>query len=384
MKNLLLYINVLIISVSCTNDDTQLYHNDIIKYQGCWCDTLFFNDEVFLEELSVDNYSMEHVLFNKETRIVYDYQTGELILGNENKLGWHCISPFTSETRQSYWDINRFTEFNLDLFSNIYGEHTYTRSENNTIQGYVVTDTINELFKFKKYLPQTKDSLVHKLGEYNILSGENGITYLICHPLFEKICFRNNYINDSIYSCELLIKENINIDNCLKSNFTQIREINGVVDFCNTKKLRDATNVIVYDTKTNKITVSPLKDYNYWPDISFLLGMNLDDVKLMYGSKYIYYYDENLDTKLFSYAYQTRKDGLCEIIEVVVDENGIVKRCGVKLLNIYAGKTDILHLLNNKYHLNKFENGVYYYYSDKNEYEIRYNVKGCIIAYYSL
>ena len=383
------YLNIvaiILIIVGCTQDEHD-FHNKVMEYQGYWRDTTYINNEIYTEEFIVDNYTMEYTLSNAATHIVHDKQNGIIVLGKENKLGWYCNSPINNMLRQTIWDVHKLSSDQLNIYSPLQGEHEYKRAFRASLDENTIKDTINEFLQYRNYLPMSKSDLINKFGSPNILKSEKEISYLLNHPIFKRITFKENYDNDSIYSYTLSIKDetedecgksrftNVNWQQCeqlIDSIFTEIRLVGGVKEYCDNDLLENSTYVILVDTALHEITFSPLRDYNYWPEISHYIDMPLQIFMNDYESEYVYRYFKEAGNGLKEHDFMTEKDGICSRIAAGSDTLDIIRYTGVILSEKFYDKSEIKkisHILDSKYYFGRYENSneeKYYYYPSKN------------------
>lgn len=371
---------VLITLIGCTQNDESTFYDSINGYQGVWRDTLYNNNEMYLEDLIVHENAIEYVLSDAQTHVVYDQLNGTLVVGNENKIGWNCISPLTNRSYRMTWSVRDLTTYQMKLFSQIMGEHTYKRVYYPSIDEYEVKDTLDEILQFRQFLPLSKSELVEKFGTYNIMENDGTqVTYLINHPLFDKISFRSNYDEGSFYSYILHMKDWSQCGHIIGSQYTKLQDVNGTIEYIDADSLETSDHIITTDSMANHISISPIEDYDYWPNASCFIGMSLQDVMNIYEGKYIYRYHEYQNDGLFEYAYQTGQDSICSSIYIVTDSSGTINYSGVVLFKIYltSKKAEALeeiqkisYLLSRRYSYDRYEldtnkNKVYYYYYDR-------------------
>ncbi len=345
------YIGVIIICflimsmLGCYQNDDISAYNDISLYNGIWRDTLYSDSNVYIEDLTIKENSINYSLFNSATHVVFDTLIGIIVIGNENKIGWNCISPINNKTRQNYWDILDLSLYQMTLYSNTYGVRNYKKVHYSTIEEEriqdrlqnIVRDTLMEMLQYQDYLPLHKNDLIAKFGDYNRLGNCNGIAYFTHHSLLDKILFTENLDNDSIYSYSLIIREKnwCKCDSIICSNYMKLRNINGTTEYTDADKLENSNNVIIVDSVSRCIKISPIKDYDFWPNVSRYLNMTIQDVKSELAKKYVYIYQLHHETGLHEYQFQTSKDSLCSTIGVMSDSEGIIQSCSVSLLKQY-------------------------------------------------
>ena len=383
--------------VSCDKTEKLKLYNDR-DFQGIWRNTIDTEDGSFVEDLIIttDN-TLNYTLTNSKNLIIYDKQKGELKIGNENKILWNCIAPITNMSIQTNWDVLKLSTYQLMLYSNLLGEHDYRRVYYSFSEDYEVQDTLSELFRYKEYLPLSKEDLIKKFGAHNRLSNDNKIEYLLNHPMFEKIRFNENYNNDSIYSYTILLKDWNKTDSVICAHYTKIKDNNFTSTFCDAESLEKSNNIILIDSATRQITISTLKDYDYWPDISHFLGMTLQDVKKEYADRYIYKFHEFTETGQSEYTFQTELDGIFSFIKFTTDSHGIIISCGMQLYNFFKEKieaqkkeTEIDSVLRRRYYSKEKDekNDIYYYYSDstitESKFRITLSLKFEPLGYYIL
>ena len=382
--------------IGCAQNEDAPYFNDIKEYQGVWRDTIFANNDIYIEDLKVSDHSISYELTNANTNIVWDKFTGLMEIGNENKIRWNCVSSITNKIRQTHWNVLNLSTYQMNLYSNIQGEHVYRRVYSPYFETYEIEDTLEELYHFKNYMPLSKDAIIDKFGSINRLSYEADYSYLINNPLFEKVCFKPNCNNDSIYSYILCLrKDNTHsvdwnsFEKYIGNSFSKIRELKGIQEYCDSKSIERSSSIFILDPSSRQITVSPLKDYDYWPNGLHFIGRTLQDVKEELGSNYVYTYYEYPDSDLVQYDYQTSHDGVCRIISICTGSDEIVSRSAIWLLgnNTMEQEALVLHLLHKKYYYDRHENDIYYFYSDKDvdsvSYEVRYMPSRNVIMYFS-
>lgn len=376
MKHLGIFIFFVVLT-SCSRSDDQTIHYLIGEYQGRWYNPVYANDELFMEHLIITGNNMEYVLENTNTNVIYDKQVGTFVTGNENKIGWNCISLISNMQNLTTWNVLSLSENQMSLYSNQFGEHNYQKD--NIFNKSDISDTLMAMFQFKKSLPLLKKDVVKKYGTYNRIISNSSISYLLNHPLFSKVEFKENYENDSIYTYALLVKDWISSKQIVDSQYTIIRYVNGRTEYCDAVSLDKSSNIIITDSANNQLTFSPIRDYDYWPNVSHFMGTSIEDVKKEYKNKYVYEYNHSNEDDLNEYQFYTKHDGICEYLGVASDSEGIVRRSWVTILGKYSEeqKKMILHLLENKYQYRKEDNDTYYYSGSSNgnsPFEIKYEV----------
>ena len=287
MKNTSILILCITLFGGCSQSNDFVLHDNINEYQGVWRDTLYENGVVYIEDFIISKESMLYTLSNAYTHVVYDKLIGKLILGNENKMEWNCISSITNKIRIINWNVLYKSAYQMRLYSNLQGEHVYKRVYNPSIDDYTVKDVIKEMLQYSSYLPLSKDELASSFGFYNRLGGDNKIEYLMNHPFIEKIRFNENYDNDSIYSYSLSINNWMECEPIVDSLFTKIRTTNGMTEYCDAGTLEYSNNVIMIDPVSHQMSFYPIKDYDYWPNVSHYIGMATNDVKKELEKKYV-------------------------------------------------------------------------------------------------
>lgn len=378
----------------CQPNDNMMLYDDVRDYQGVWRDSLFTVEKKFVEEFMVENNTMSYILSDVETHVLYDKQNGELQIGNENVIGWNCTSAITNKNIKTSWKVTNLSEYELSLFSEKQGHRHFNRVYRAALCDYSLNDTINELLQFNRFLPLSDSDVVNFFGNYNKVQSNEDFIYLVHHPIIDKIRFLRNEKNDSIYSFVItvvkdtsLIKNWRSIQNIVSSQFTKIRDIKGITEYCDAKLFEESSFIIGVDSLMHQITYSLLECYDYWPNVSKYLGKTLLDVRRNYDSCYVYRRKVLSESDLIEYNYQTQHDSVCRSISIMVDSAEIVRRCQVSLMGKYSiGQVaQILHLLNSKYTYMESGNDVYYYYSSKTnnnpEYEVRYDAKKREIQY---
>lgn len=375
---------------ACEHDNGVIYHNDIQEFQGIWSCAVYEDDKEYQGELIVNNDYMEYTLFNSETYMVYDKLAGSMVLGNENKQAWYCNSAITNVNVQRFWDVVELDSNKMILCSDMFGEHEFNRAYARSIDEIIIEDTLKELMQYQQFLPLSKTGLKEKFGVDNTVSSVGDIVYMTNHPIFNKIIFKENYDNDTVYSYTLLVDDIFKNRNVVASSMNMIRGVNSIEEYCDSESLVNSNNVVIVDTASYKMTVSSLKGYDYWPNVSHYIGMPMEDVKNEFGRKYVYEFREYPESGRSQYDYQTTQDGVCDWISFVTDSTGTVKHSAVFLLEKYSVKQKelVIHLLDNKYHFAKQEDGIYYYYPcvdfERAKYEIQYNVENRAIMYFGL
>ena len=388
-----LYIICTIVVVGCSSNDEVSLRHDIKEYQGVWRDTIFSANDVYIEDLIIDNNSLQYTLTDASTHVVHDTLSGTIIVGNENRIGWNCLSHITNEIRQSSWSVLYLSTYQMRLYSSIMGERSYRRVYHPTIEDFNMQDTLSEMLHYKKYLPLHKNNLIAKFGDYNRLPNCDGISYFTHHPLFDKISFPENFDNDSIYSFTLSVKDWEKCFPIIESNYTKFRDVNATAEYIDSESLETSENVVITDSSTKHISFKPIKDYDYWPNVSRYVGKTLHTFMAEYQAKFVYRFHENAELGLFEYSFQTHSDSICTDIFVCVDSNNIIKQSGVCLIKTYISSRKkeaqkelekYAILLNKKYFFNREgvdENGnkVYYYYpsrqKDNSPYEIKLRLR---------
>ena len=336
----------------------------------------------------IDN-AIDYTLSNASSRIVYDRLTGTIVLGNENKIEWNGISPIKNMTRKTFWEVQDVSTYQIKLYSNLLGQHVFHRVYRPSGE-FEIKDTLREMIQYKELLPIKKTEAAEKFGVYNRIINDSIMVYYLSHPLFSNIKFNENCENDSIYTYTLSVSAK-DWDMCkqiVNSKYTIIRDIKGKTEFCDAESLDKALNIIIADSVYNHFTFSPINDYDFWPNMSQYIGMNMQDVKRDYEDQYVYVFHQSDEDGLFEYQYQTRHDGLCEVMTMAADGDDIIRRCWITLLGKYseAQKNTILHLLMSKYQAyRKGDNETYYFYADStiagHPLEVRYEAMSKKIYY---
>jgi hypothetical protein len=346
-------------------------------YQGVWRDTLFSDQYIYIEDLLISGDTICYAITDANTHVTLDKINGFLILGNENKIAWSGISPLTNTMRKEWWEVLNLSKYEMRLYSNLHGEHIFKRVYYTSTDDYSVQDPLSELFLFTNYLPITKTKLMESFGMYNNLAGHNSITYLLNHPIFNNITFKENHENDTIYSYTLDVNSKYwdQIAQTINTQFTKIRAIKGTYDYCDSTELQNSSITISMDTIRRRVTISPLRDYDFWPNVSDYLGMKLQEVKTELEKQYVYIYHHDSETELFEYEFQTAKDSVCYNICVRADDTNIIQSCSIMLFKQFMSskksearkeELKISVLLNKRYILSKEEidelgNTVYHY-----------------------
>lgn len=388
MKYIVFIICILLVS-GCSIDEELKLHNNIEEYQGIWRDTIHAANDVYIEDLIINDNSVKYTLTDAATHIILDTLSGILIIGNENKIGWNCISPINNENRQTNWEVLDLSTYHMRLYSKILGEHNYRRVYHPTIEDLNIQDTLSEMLGFQKYLPLQDDDLIAKFGTYNRIVNNDGIAYFTHHPLFDKVSFIKSYDNDSIYSYILSIKDwNLCVP-IIKSNYIKFRDVGVTTEYIDSELLETSHNVVISDSTTKQMSFKPIKEYDYWPNVSRYIGKNLSTFMDDYQKKYVYRFHENIDLGLYEYSFQTHRDSICTDIFVGVDSNNIIKQSGVCLIKTYLNSRKkeaqkelekFAVLLNKKYFFDRESvddngNKVYYYYPNRQKEESPYEIR---------
>lgn len=402
MRKIFFNILMCLLLMGCSKNEEVSFYS-IEDYQGVWRDTIFNGGDVYVEDLIIKENSMKYTLFDVNTHVVLDTLIGTVLLGSENKMGWNCISPITNDIRQLYWNVLSLSPYRMRLYSDMQGEHNYRKVYHSTIEEYLIQDTLMEMLRYKQYLPLHKDELVEEFGSYNRLLYENEIVYYTHHPLFSKISFKENMDNDSIYSYALSVKEWNKCYPFVCSYYTKLRNVGSTTEYIDGESLETSDNIIITDFDSKQIRFSPIKDYDYWPNVSHYLGRHLQEFMDDYNTMYVYEYQEDKSSELRAYQFLTKIDSIYSDFFVIVDSTDMIKRSGVTMFKTFT-KTKIKEaqkelesyasFLGRKYFLNKTawdENGnkIYYYYpcidSQEATYEIRLmltpSIKGIAITY---
>jgi hypothetical protein len=386
MKNFITVLLILVMT-ACSQVDDLVIHNDISEFQGWWRDSIFANGELYIEDLVVIDNSIDYTLSNDNSRIVYDRLTGTIVLGNENKLEWNGISPIKNMIRKTYWEVQDVSTYQMKLYSNLLGQHVFHRVYRPSGE-FEIKDTLREMTKYQKLLPIKKMEAAEKFGVFNRITSDSIMFYYLSHPLFSNIKFNENCENDSIYSYTISVKDWNMCKQIVNSQYTIIRDIKGKTEFCDAASLDKALYIIIADSAYNQFTFSPINDYDFWPNMSKYIGMNIQEVKRAYEDQYVYVFHQSDEDGLFEYQYQTRHDGLCEVMTMAADGDNIIRRCWVTILGKYseAQKNTILHLLISKYPAyRKGDNETYYFYADSTtvgrSLEVKYEAMSKKITY---
>jgi hypothetical protein len=161
--------------------------------------------------------------------------------------------------------------------------------------------------------------------------------------------------------------------------------------------LETADNVVVVDSLSRQIALKPIKDYDYWPNVSHYLGKNLRSFKDVFRANYVYEYQEDNSSGLRAYKFLSGIDSICSNIFVIVDSTDIIRRSGVSMLKSFINSKkkeaqkeldSYASLLNRKYFLNRTtldDNGnrIYYYYPCQDAKEATYEIR-LMLAQYNL
>lgn len=375
LTRVIIICTITLLALGCSQSDEFMFSNDIGKYYGIWRDTLYTDDNVYVAELIIKDDTMNYIISDANTLIICDKLDGILTMGNENKMLWNGISPFTNTLRNIYWSIFSLSPYQMRLYSDIYGEYNFRKVYYPSVYEYEVKDTLSELLTFTQFLPLFSNDLQEKFGTYNHPTSYNSMTYLLNHPIFDRVMFKGNYENDTIYSYILQVPADSwkQIEHTVNGKYAKIRSFKGTTEYCNSTNLETSSTTISMDADNKQITIALLKDYEYWPDVTHYLGMQIQDVNTELGNKYVYTYHHNSETSLDEYEYQTAGDSICYNICVRADEAGTVQSCGVTLHRQYSKKAEaqkeenlIAKLLSKRYLLHKEEsdeqsNNVFYY-----------------------
>ena len=329
----------------CHPNDELYTYNDMKAYSGVWRDTILSANDVYVEELTIKDNSIRYSLFNADTHVILDTLSGTIVIGNENKIGWNCISPIINKTRQLDWDVLDLSPYQMTLYSNTYGERNYKKVHYSTIEEEriqnrlqnVVRDTLMEMLQYQDYLPLHKNDLIEKFGDYNRLVNCKGLSYFTHHPIFDKISFTENFDNDSLYSYSLSIRENSWYKSAshICSKYMKLRDVNGATEYIDADKLENSSKVIIVDSVSQYISFSPIKDYDFWPNVSRYLNMTIQKIKEELEQKYVYVYHIYPENGTREFQFQTSKDGICSTIDFITDSMGIVHSCSVSLFKQY-------------------------------------------------
>ena len=393
MKHVIAVFSLLAL-VSCNQHDDLVQYDNISDYHGHWHNTMQIDGETYIEDLDIDSCSnhIEYMLSNIKSYIIFNKQHGELVLGNENKIGWICISDIDKKARQTYWNVVDLSEDKMRLFSTLLGEHTFKKALKAASETFVIEDSIKSVLNYTRYLPMTKTSLTDSFGLVNRLTTKDEITYMTYHPLFNRIKFHENLDNDTIYTYSLFMTPEVwpNWKCVITTGMTKIRGINGTEEYCNAELLSKASRIVIIDSLLNCITISPVRDYEYWPNVSHHLGKSIEEAKREYESKYVYEHSLNAEDGLSSYKFQAKGDRTFKTIALFTDSMGIVKRCWINFVEKYSEsqKDVILHLLRSRYQYMNNENNEIFFFSNHNStrtnlLEIKYEARERKISYTS-
>ena len=390
--NILTIIFIASILLGCTHDSSLKFHHNINELQGVWRDTIWDHNEVFVEDLVIHGDSLEYLLSNASTHIVYDKLNGIINFGNEEKMSWICISPFTHTSRQISWDILDLSNYQMKLYSNLSGEHNYRRVYATSIEGNTIQDTLSEILQYFKYLPLHKDDLIKKFGSNNRLTSKTDIEYLSNNDLFWKIAFCENDFNDSIYSYSLSINNRNSFESLLPQIITQFHSIKGSAEYIDTEVLTPSSKIIKADSLLSKITIIPVKDYDSWPDVSHFLGKPFSIAEEEYGKQYIYDYNykELNGIGMSQYYFQTSKDSIFNYVMFQKNSTGIIDACEISLFKYFTNEeqafnecSKIAALLNLRYYIKEWnvDQGIYLFESGKTVTKSEYTIK-LFVQYY--
>ena len=380
--------------MGCSQTSDIKFHNDIKAYEGTWHNAIFVKDDLYLEDLIIKNNSIEYLLSNSMSHIVYDMLSGSMILGNENKIAWNCISDINNMRYQISWHVLSLSQHQMTLYSNLEGEHTYEKVINPPIDEFEINDTLMEMFQYFDYLPLRRDNLLETFGTYNRLGTKNGIEYYIRHPMFDKILFLENVDNDSIYSYSLHVKDHAKYSSIIMHNLKKIRAIHTTTEYIDSDSLENCNFVVTSDKSSDCINFTMIKGYDYWPNMTHYLGEPLQKFKADYESKYIYALHKDAGSGMVEYSFNTEIDSICHHVSAFVDTTLTIRKCCVELHRSYQkNKIDrateefdrVSSLLGKKYKFVKYDidensNTIKYYHHDISN-DKKMEVKLCFIYY---
>lgn len=372
--------------LGCSQTDEKTSFYNYIDYQGVWRDTIFNGKDVYEEDLFINDNSLRYTLYDVKTHVILDTLSGVFLIGGENKIGWNCYSPITNNSRQLYWTVLGLSTYQMRLYSNLQGEHNYRRVYCPSIDEYEIQDTLMEMLQYKQHLPLHKYELIEEFGLHNILSNDNEIVYYTHHPLFSQLSFIKKADSDSIYSYALSVKEWSKCYPFVSSFYTKFRNIGRTTEYIDGESLETSDNIVITDLDLKQIRFVPIKDYDYWPNVSCYLGETLQTFMNDYKDKYVYKYYENTDLELCCYSFQTHIDSICSEIFVGVDSDGMIRQSGVSFFQnnrknkVQQELETMAAFLKRKYFYYRSGvdgngNKIYYYYSHDNINESHYEIR---------
>lgn len=376
--------------VACCDDDEVLESPvaDIRDFQGIWRDTIVSDGRECIEELVVSNYAMTYTLSDLHSCIVYDQRSGLAILGENGKMGWYCSSLLTGESTQTVWTVKELTPDNLVLISNLLGERQFWKMQQPVMKELSSEASLEAVLQYTEVLPLDRDGVKAVFGSAGVDEGSRSLTYKVQHPLYNHITFSLAWDNDSVYSVSFALDDVDLWRGVVAARFTKIRELGSVTDYCDAAKLSEAASVASIDAEAHTLTFSPIRDYDYWPDVRHYLGRTLQDVKSDYRN-FAYAYSTYKQTGRRQYDFKTEKAGVVQNTSFVFEANeDVVSRSACFLLDGYKDEETLLHLLRSRYLYDRYEAGYHYLYpypsKEKAPYEVRYLPERGMIGYFKI
>ena len=136
-------IAMLLSLIACNINDEIILHNNIMEYKGCWRDTIYSGRDARVEDIILkEDNSIKYTLSDVNTHVILDTLNGTILLGNDNKMGWICYAPITNTTRQVYWDVLNLNEYQMTLYSNLFGERVLRKTYYSSIEEFSIQDTL--------------------------------------------------------------------------------------------------------------------------------------------------------------------------------------------------------------------------------------------------
>lgn len=373
--------------VACDDDEMQdSLVSDIREFQGIWRDTIVYDGKECVEEVVIRNYALEYTLADLHTCIVYDQRSGLAILGENGKMGWYCSSLLTGEASQTIWTVKELTPDNIVLTSNLLGERQLKKVQKSVIEELSSEPSIDALLQYTVALPLDRDGVKAVFGNTGVVEGSRSLTYKVQHPLYSHITFSLAWDNDSVYSIALTLDDVDLWKEVIAARYTKVRELGAVTDYCDAGQLSEATNVACINAEAHTLTFSPIRDYDYWPDVRHYLGRTIQEVKSDYRN-FAYAYSTYKATGRRQYDYKTEKAGVVQNTSFVLEANeDVVSRSACFLLDGYKDEETLLHLLKSRYRYDRYEEGCHYLYpypsKESATYEVRYLPERGMIGYF--
>lgn len=378
--------------VACHDDDDEVTQEvpvaNILDYQGIWRDTIVSDGRECIEELVVSNYAMTYTLADLHSCIVYDQRSGLAVLGENGKMGWYCSSLLTGEASQTVWTVKNLTPDTMVITSTVLGERQLKKVQQSVMDELSSEPSFDALHEYTKALPLDKDGVKTVFGSAGVDEGNRSLTYSVQHPLFSHITFRLSWDNDSVYTVALKLKDVESWREVVAARYTKVRELGSVTDYCDAGRLSEATSVVSIDVEAHTLTFSPIRDYDYWPDVRHYLGRTLQDVKSDYRN-FAYAYSTYKQTGIRQYDFKTEKAGVVQNTSFVFEANeDVVSRSACFLLDGYKDEETLLHLLKSRYLYDHYEAGYHYLYpypsKENAPYEVRYLPERGMIGYFKI